>query len=83
MGNGAARVKNVPVRLAEKEAPEPRCVVLGFQAAWRRGVLEERLLSGRLLLAVLKLRGLCSPEGLRTCCWPGCVLAVQGLHLTF
>ena len=78
VGKGAARVNNGTVCLCEKEAAEAQCVVLSFKAAWRRGVLEERLLSGRVLLAVLQLHALCSTEGLGTCCWPACVQECKG-----
>lgn len=72
VGKGAARVKNGTARLCEKEAALAQCVVLSFKATCRRGVLEERLRSGRVLLAVLQPRGLCSTEALRSCLWPAC-----------
>ena len=55
--------------------------MLTFESAWRRGVLEERLLSGRALLGVLQLHALCSTEGLGTCFWPGCGMECKGCAL--
>ena len=78
VGNGAARVNNGTARLCEKQAAEAQCVVLGFKTTCRRGVFEERLLSGRVLLGVLQLHGLCSTVALRTCLWPACVQECSG-----
>ena len=69
------------IRLPEKEAAEPQSAVLSFKATCRRGVLEERLLSGRVLLGVLQQHGLCSIEGVRTCFWPACVQECKGCAL--
>lgn len=51
----------MPACPAEKEAAEPPWLVLG------EGLLQERLLCRRLLLAELKLHALCNTEAVRSC----------------